>query len=258
MRQTILAAPARAAACLLLCLACLGPSTAWAERANTSALDLVYEAADAIDEALEELRAGRQRDADRLLNRAERFLDEAARLAPDLRRVQFERARLLQADGDPARAEGMLISTMYSAMETRDHVRAVGVLDDIRSDLGKPTVGVQWQRTTAVRNVGLATIVAGTITSIIGFGLGFDSLAQDTYNRVGSPDLASRQAGLALGLAGAGIAGVGGGLTLSGEFGRRSLRMVLPGPWRLPGGRLEQGSEPPKQRKADNAARAGK
>ncbi len=245
MQRSMSAAPVWATASLLLCFAVAMPGDASAQDGNTSALDLVYEASDAIDDARSELRAGRQREADRLLNRAERFLDEAARLAPDLRRVQFERARLLRADGDPSRAEGLLLSTMYSSMTPRDHVRAVTVLDDIRSDLDKPTVGVQWRRASAIRNAGVATVAAGAVTAILGFAVGFDALAQDTYNQVRVPDLAPRQAGLALALAGAGIAGVGGGFTLGGEFGRRRLRFVLPGPWRLPGGQLESGSAAP-------------
>lgn len=255
MKRSTLAAPRWATAWLLLCLALAVPGSSWAQGGTTSALDLVYEASDAIDEARSQLEAGRQREADRLLNRAERFLDEAARLAPDLRRVQFERARLLQADGDPSRAEGMLLSTMYASMSPRDHIRAVTVLDDIRGDLRKPTIGAKWQRTTALRNVGIATIAAGAVTALIGFGAGFDALAQDTYSRAENPDLTPRQAGLALALTGVGIAGVGGSLTVAGEFGRGKLRFVLPGPWRLPGGRLEAGSDAPKPRDSQRPRR---
>jgi hypothetical protein len=258
VQRSKLAAPHWATA-LLICLAlAAGPARA-EDRGNVSALDLVYEASDAIDAARDEIDAGRQREADRLLNRAERFLDEASRLAPDLRRVSFERARLLQIDGDPSRAEGLLIATMYRSMEPPDHVRAVAILEDIRSDLGKVTVGAQWRQATAVRSVGIATVAAGAVLSVIGFGVGFDALAQDTYGRVDAPDLAPdlapREAGLAVGLVGAGIAGVGGGFTLAGEFGRKKLRAVLPGPWRLPGGRLETGSAPPAKKDTERPNR---
>lgn len=241
MERSSWAAPGLATAALILCFA----APAWGQGRSTSALDLVYEAADAIDAARAELEAGRQREADRLLNRAERFLDEAARLAPDLRRVQFERARLLQADGDPSRAEALLLTVMHGPMAPRDHVRAVSTLDDIRDGLGKPTAGAQWRTTTAVRNAGIATIGAGIITAIAGFAGGFDALAQDTYHRVDSVDTSPRQAGLAVGIAGAGIAGFGGALTIGGIVERGKLRFVLPGPWRLPGGDLEEGSKPP-------------
>jgi hypothetical protein len=255
VRRSRLAAPVWATAILALGFVVGVPAAAWAQRANTSALDLVYEASDAIDAAKEEIRAGRQREADRLLNRAERFLDEAARLAPDLRRVEFERARLVQLDGDPSRAEGLMIAAMYGPLEPRDHVRAVGALDDIRADLGKPTVGVQWRRATIARNIGLAAVAAGTITALAGFAACFDALAQDTYNRVDQPDLTAREAGLGVALVGAGIAGAGAGVAISGEFGRRSLNFVLPGPWRLPGGRLERGSKASKRPDSVRATR---
>ena len=256
MRRSMLAAPVWATAWLLLCFAVAAPGAAFGQGGDTSALDLVYEASDAIDEAHEELLAGRQREADRLMNRAERFLDEAARLAPELRRVQFERARLLQLDGDPSRAEGLLLSTMYSSMSPRDHVRAVSVLDGIRADLKRPTVGAQWRRTTAVRNVGIGAIAAGVATALIGFGVGFDAFAQDVYQRrAPGLDLAPQQAGIALAVTGAAIAGIGGGITVGGEFGRRRLRFVLPGPWRLPGGPLEAGSVAPKPRDTQRSKR---
>lgn len=213
------------------------------------ALDLVYEAADTIDTARQQQRGGSQAEAERLLTQAERFLDEAQRLDPDLKRISFERARLLQADGDPERAEALLEFAMHGALEPGDHVLAVSILDDIGRDLGKPTAGARWERATLARDVGAATLAAGVLVAIAGFAGAFDSLAQDTYDRVSEPDLSKRQAGFALAGVGSGLA-LGGGITLAiGEGQRARLRLVLPGPWRLPGAPLEAGSTPKKKPK---------
>ncbi len=213
------------------------------------ALDLVYEASDTIDAARQQQRGGSQAEAERLLTQAERFLDEAQRLDPDLRRISFERARLLQADGDPARAEALLVYSMHGALEPGDHVLAVKILDDIGLDLGKPTVGERWDRATMARNIGAGLLAGGLAVAIAGFAGGFDAQAQDIYDRVSEPDLSKRQAGFALAAVGGGLA-IGGGITLAvGEGQRAKLRLIVPGPWRLPGAPLQGGSTPKKKPK---------
>ena len=76
--------------------------------ARAEATDLVYEAADALDQARAELEAGRKGEGERLLSKAERDLERAAELDPTAPRLGFERARLAQLDGVPEEAAAVL------------------------------------------------------------------------------------------------------------------------------------------------------
>jgi hypothetical protein len=200
---------------------------------TAAALDLVYEASDAIDEALQLIEDGEQLEADRLLNQAESHLDQAERLDPELPRVPLQRARLLQADGDPETAEQTLLLALRRPLQTDEHFGAVDLLDGIRSDLGRPPISADWRRAQGTRNGGLLVLGAGLATALAGFGAAFSTVAEDAYAGQPSPP-AARRPGFV-------VAGVGGGIMLSGgivlAFGEgrlARLRGILPGPWRHP------------------------
>ena len=207
-----------------------------AQDADMSAQDLLYEAADAIDGAVREQQAGRDLEADRLLNRAEDFLNRAERIEPGLGRIAYERARLLRVDGDPDTAEKVLLGAMASPnLAIGDHTEAVSLLDSIRYDLGQPPVSVQWRRATSARNVGLGMLLGGAVASVIGYSVAFSTLADATYER-SAVDAPRQQAGMALAAVGGGLAVGGGGLTIGGQVQVAQLESILPGPWRLRGG----------------------
>lgn len=220
---------------LAILLAWVPPAAA--QESELSAQDLLYEASDAIDAALRERQSGRDLEADRLLNRAEDFLNRAERLDPALGRVSFERARLLRVDGEPDTAERVLLEAMAGPrLEFSDHAEAVILLDTIRYDLGRPPVGLQWRRSRGARDVGLGMLLGGAVASIIGYSLAFSTLADATYTR--SPvDAQRQQAGLVMAAAGGGFAVGGGVLTIGGQVQVVRLESVLPGPWRLRGGK---------------------
>lgn len=205
-----------------------------------TARDLLYEAADAIDAAQERIRAGYQLEADRLLTQAEQYLDKAERLDPSLSRVAYERSRLYQVDGQPDIAEGILLTAMTEQLQIGDHVQAVGLLDEIRRELDKPSIGLEWSRARTTRDVGVGMLIGGAVTSIVGYSIAFSSLAGSTYERA-EPDLAAQQAGLIISAAGGGVALGGGIVTITGGSRVHKLEAVLPGPWRLDGARRKAG-----------------
>ncbi len=217
------------------------PAGALAQEApEQRARDLLYEAADAIDAAQERIRSGYQLEADRLLTQAEQYLDKAERLDPTLTRVAYERSRLFQVDGQPDIAEGILLVAMAEQLQIGDHVQAVGLLDRIRRDLDKPSIGLEWERARTTRDVGVGMLIGGAVTSIVGYSIAFSSLAGSTYQRA-EPDLAAQRAGLVMSAAGGGVALGGGIVTISGGSRVHKLEAVLPGPWRLTGARPAAG-----------------
>jgi hypothetical protein len=201
---------------------------------DLDARDMVYEAADAIDQAVEELRQGRQTEADRLLTTAEEFLDRAERLDPSLSRVTYERARLYKVDDQPDVAEALLLGAMTERLEISDHVQAVELLDDIRADLELPTIGEEWRRATAARDLGVGMLIGGAIASIVGYGIGFQSLAGATYQQQ-EVDVLQQRVGLGIAAGGGGVALGGGFVMIGGQVKVRRLEAILPGPWRLRG-----------------------
>lgn len=210
--------------------------------------DLVYEAADAIDAAELERREGNQRESDRLLSEAERFLDDAWRLAPGDATVSLQRSRLLRLDGDPETAEAELIGALVHKLDPTIHGRGVVLLDQIRLDRGRPPVGSTWRTGTSMQLAGAAALGGGLALAVGGFAGAFDATAKATYaQRDVIP--AQTTAGWVLAGAGGGVGAFGGALLIGGQLQLDALRRVLPGPWRLPGGSLENGARLDRRRR---------
>lgn len=225
---------------LLACLLC-APSRVWAEpAAEPTAWDLIYEAADSIDQAAAKVQAGQQLEADRLLTRAEQFLDRASRADPSLSRIAYERARLCRVDGQPDLAEGILVRAMAEQMEIADHVRAVALLDAVWHDQGGPPLAARWRRARLPRDLGTGMLVAGAVASLVGYSVAFSSLAETTYAQA-EPDLPVQRAGLGICAGGGGVALAGGVLAIGGQVQMGKLERILPGPWRLAGAPQKKG-----------------
>lgn len=214
---------------------CMAPVTATAEgsAARAEATDLVYEAADALDQARAEFEAGRLGEAERLISQAEKDLELAAKLDPATPRLGFERARLHRFDGQPEEAEILLTEWMSSDLPFAEHVRSVDLLNAIRGDLSRPTVGVEWKQAQDLRNVGIGMLAGGLIASLVGVGIGFGTFAQEAYSGVTDEGIGGNRFGWGLTFVGAGVAVGGGAMTLAGQLKIIRLRRVLPGPWRL-------------------------
>jgi len=221
---------ARRLSLLPVVLLLLLPVAAAAE--GETAQDLVYEAADAIDAAVEKRRMGESVAADRLLNDAEDYLVLAERLEPDLSQIRFERARLFHVDGQADVAETMLTDAMAAELEIVDHARAVTLLNAIRTDLGKPTITAQWRTATNARNVGVGLLVGGAIASVVGYVVSFSALSDGAYNQEPINGL-QRDVGLVTAAIGGGFM-VGAGITVvGGQVQLGQVEAILPGPWRL-------------------------
>ena len=214
---------------LLLVLLLASPAFA-DEEMRAKALDLVYEAADAIDSAKVEFREGREKDGERLLTRAEEYLKRAEALDPELARIPFERARLQRMDGESALALATLSRALKGELSLGDHIRGVKIVDGIRSDLGQPPLARDWRRQVTFRNVGAAAVAGGMIASAIGFGLAFSSFAEGAYHGVDDVDLFGNRFGWGLSFAGMGIAAAGGVVMLGTTVKIEDLKSVLPGP----------------------------
>jgi len=214
---------------------CFSPAIATAQEsaARAEATDLVYEAADALDQARAEFDAGRQAEGERLLGQAEKNLDLAEDRDPTTPRLGFERARLHRLDGDPEEAETVLTAWMASDLPFGEHVRSVDLLNDIRGDLSLPTVGVEWRRAQDLRNAGIGVLAGGLVASLVGVGIGFGTFAQEAYSGVTDQGVGGNRFGWGLSFVGAGVAVGGGAMTLAGQLKVIRLRRVLPGPWRL-------------------------
>jgi hypothetical protein len=208
----------------------LSPAGVAAE--GETAQDLVYEAADAIDAAMEKRRMGEPIEADRLLNDAEEYLVRAERIEPGLSRIRYERARLFHVDGQADVAETMIMEAMADDMGIVDHAEAMNLLNTIRTDLDKPTVTAQWRGATQAGRMGLGFLVGGAIASVVGYAISFSAVSDAAYDQV-PIDAAQRDAGLIAAAVGGGFM-IGGGITIVGgqvRFGQ--LEAILPGPWRL-------------------------
>lgn len=200
---------------------------------SSEAIDLVYEAADALDQARAEIEAGRQGAAERLISQAERQLAQAREIDPDLPRLGFETARLHRLDGQADLAEEVLVASMLGELPFGEHVRSVDLLNAIRGDLGKPTVGAEWRQTQLLRDVGIATTAGGLVASVIGFAIAFGTFAQEAYTGVTDKGIGGNRFGWGLSIVGGGVALGGGVLTIAGQVKLVRLRSILPGPWRL-------------------------
>ena len=221
---------------LILLIALVGlPFPVRADDYDARAMDLVYEAADAIDSATSEYEAGRDGEGARLLGEAEGFLERAERIDASLPRVAYERARLQKLDRQPDVAEQTSLASMSRDLSFADHSTAVELLDKVRRDLGKPTMGVEWRQSMSLRDVGIGTIAGGLIAAIAGFAIAFGSFSHDAYNGVTQPGIERNRFGWGLSAVGGGVALAGGILTIAGQSKLLKLRAVLPGPWRLPG-----------------------
>ncbi|MCO4772430.1 MAG: hypothetical protein KDA24_20525 [Deltaproteobacteria bacterium] len=230
-RRRIRALLASGALLLLIPVSALGQDTA----ARAEATDLVYEAADALDQARAEFDAGRRSEGERLLSRAERDLERAAELDPSAPRLGFEQARLQQLDGQPLDAELVLTEWMLGDLPFGEHVRSVDLLNDIRGELGRPTVGVEWTQAQQLRNAGIGVLAGGLVASLVGVGIGFGTFAEEAYSGVTDKGIGGNRFGWGLAIGGAGVALGGGGMTLAGQLKVARLRRILPGPWRLTG-----------------------
>ncbi len=224
----------RAGLAVLAAVLGLSPQ-AWAQSssARAEATDLVYEAADALDQARAEFEAGRDSEAERLLSRAEADLQRAGELDPTTPRLGFERARLQRMDGQPAEAELLLSEWMAGDLPFGEQVRSVDLLNAIRADLGRPTVGVEWRQAQDLRNAGIGVLAGGLVASLAGFAIGFGTFAQEAYTGVTDKGIGGNRFGWGLSIAGAGVAIGGGAMTLAGQLKIVRLRRILPGPWRL-------------------------
>ena len=211
------------------------PGVAWGQSssARAEATDLVYEAADALDQARAEFEAGRDSEAERLLSKAEKHLERAAELDPTAPRLGFETARLNRLDGDPEQAEITLTTWMLGDLPFGEHVRSVDLLNEIRADLSKPSVGVEWRQAQQLRDVGIGVLAGGLVASLVGFGIGFGTFAEEAYSGVTDAGIGGNRFGWGLSIAGAGVALAGGGMTIAGQVRVAGLRKILPGPWRL-------------------------
>ncbi|GEM_PF-1636090 len=212
-----------------------GASFARAQGVSATAADLVYDAADAIDEARRHLDEGRISERDRALTAAERFLDQAEEIEPGYPRIRYERARLQQVDGEPAIAEETLLTLMGEELPTVEHVRTAELLDSVRADLELPPVGLVWERTTAARNVGLATLGGGVAATLAGIAIAFGSYAADTEDGRERTTQNVQTAGFVLAGIGGGLTLGGGAVTLGAQARLGGMQGWLPGPWRLSG-----------------------
>lgn len=210
----------------------LALAPAAASAGDESAQDLVYEAADAIDAAVEKRRLGESIAADGLLNDAEEFLVRAERIDPDLSRIRYERARLFHVDGQADVAETMITDAMKAELSIVDHAQAVTLLNSIRLDLKKPTVTAQWRSATGARNFGVGMLVGGAVVSVIGYALSFSALSDAAYNQT-AVDGTQRDAGLVTAAIGGSFM-IGAGITIvGGQVQVGQVEAILPGPWRL-------------------------
>jgi hypothetical protein len=220
----------------LLCLGLpllLASATALAGEGSLDASERVYEAADAIDAARAEVEDGRAEEADRLLAQAESLLKEAAKLDPELARVGYELARIHLIRKSPLSAEQALTRSMRLDLPTGEHVRMAELLDTVRSDLGRPRLGVQWKRDTALRDAGVGALAGGAAVAAIGMAIAYISFVGATEEGVTDENLATNRFGWALAGVGGGIAVGGGAMTVIGQVRLDGLRRILPGPWRL-------------------------
>jgi len=216
-------------------VACFCPPIALgqAPASRAEATDLVYDAADALDQARAEFEAGRKGEAERLLSQAEKALAEAADLDPTTPRLGFEQARLHRMDGQSEDAELLITTWMTGDLPFAEHVRSVDLLNAIRGDLGRPTVGVEWKQAQDLRNVGIGVLAGGLVASVVGFGIGFATFAEEAYSGVTDKGIGGNRFGWGLSIAGGGVALGGGVMTLAGQLKVLRLRRILPGPWRL-------------------------
>jgi hypothetical protein len=217
---------------LLLCLLLPVRAAAGATTAESKARDHLYEAADLIDEGRAELNAGRQAEGERLLSEAEDHLRAAEKLAPDMPRLAYERARLLRIDGDPRRAEQLLVASLRGPVVLGEHLKAVELMDALRKDQGKVTLGAEWRANQVVRNAGIGVIAGGVGVALAGFGAAFGTFANGVYQGIDDTRIGANRGAWAAAAVGGGIAVAGAGVTVAGQVGIDKLRIVLPGPWR--------------------------
>lgn len=226
----------RLGARLLLCLwlpLLLAPIAVLAGNASMEASERVYEAADAIDAARGEVQAGRADEADRLLSEAESLLKQAAKLDPGLGRVGYERARIHLLRKNPTAAQAALTRAMRLDLPTGEHVRMAELLDTVRGDLGRPGLGVQWRRDSAMRDAGVGVLAGGAALAALGMVVAYVSFVGASEEGVTEDNLSLNRFGWTLAGLGGGVAVGGGALTVIGQVRLDGLRRILPGPWRL-------------------------
>ncbi len=217
----------------LLLLLLLLPTAAFAD-ARDDALDKVYEAADAIDAARAEQEAGRDGEVTRLLALAEGHLATARALDESLPRIGFEQARLYVLRSDPKSAAEAITPSLKLEMPLDQHLRMASLLDSIRADMGKPSLGVAWTQARGMRDAGIATFVAGLAVTAAGLAVAYTSFDEASATGVTDETLARNQAGWALTGVGAGVTVGGTGLLVAGQIRVALLAQILPGPWPVP------------------------
>ena len=197
------------------------------------ASEKVYEAADAIDAARAEAQAERPEEADRLLSSAEALLKEATRMDPSLGRVGYELARIHLIRNDPVSAQQALTRSMRLDLPTGEHVRMAELLDTVREGMGRPSLGLQWRRDTALRDAGVGVLAGGAALTAIGMLVAYVSFVEAADSGVTDQNLGTNELGWALAGIGGGITVGGGAMTVIGQVRLDGLRRILPGPWRL-------------------------
>jgi tetratricopeptide (TPR) repeat protein len=198
-----------------------------------AALDLVYEAADRIDTADAEQRAGRPDEAERLLSEAEQTLARAAKEEPALPRIGFERARVQLLRDRPEEAEAALIPALRLQMAWNEHVRMAELLDQARRAQDRPTLAEEWRSRRRLRGAGVSAVAAGLGLMAGGLALTYAAFDEGVREGVTPERLSRNRGGWGMAGAGAGIAVAGGAICVVAQIDLERLEAMLPGPWRV-------------------------
>jgi hypothetical protein len=219
---------------LLACSLLLWASPALAIGDAEQALEELYVTADILDKAEAALAAGNDEEGTALLEEATGHLVTAERLAPTLPRIAFERARLHQLEKEPAKGEAVLLPVMRGDLPITDRVRGVEMLDSLRADQGRPSLGAEWRSSAGMRDAGAMLVGVGAAAFIGGLALAFDSYVRGAASKIDEDTLSLHRFGWALAGLGGGLTLGGTGLVVVGGIRLSALHPILPGPWHLP------------------------
>jgi hypothetical protein len=208
-------------------------TSAWAS-STEDALEYLYEAADVLDKAEAAFAQTQTKVGGELLLEAKDHLERAEALAPKLPRVAFERARMHLLAGKAAVGEAALTTALRRELTVSERVRGVAILDRLRREQARPTVGEEWATASGVRDAGAMMLGVGVSTFLAGVAVAFDSYVRGASTKIDSDAIAINRFGWALAGVGGGLTLGGGGMTLVGSLRLGSLRPLLPGPWHLP------------------------
>ena len=209
-------------------------SPAFAVSSADQALEELYVAADVLDKAEAALAAGNAESGKTHLAEADGHLTTAEGLDSTLPRIAFERARLFRLKKQPDEGEAVLLPVMRGDLPITDRVKAVELLDKLRLDQGRNTLGDEWASAAGMRDAGAMLVGVGVATFLAGFALAFDSYARGAATKIDDDAIAINRFGWALTGIGGGLTLGGGGLAVVGSLRLGALRPILPGPWHLP------------------------